>query len=147
MSDKKLDLILMELQSMKNEMQTMKDDMNSMKDDMNSMKDEMNSMKDDMNSMKDEMNSMKDDMNSMKDEMNIIKSQLDENTELTKAIYHRQEETDAKLENLALDNEKLHEEIVSIKDCITQLSHDQLSIHELLGEHEVSIRTLRRRSI
>ena len=123
MSDKKLDLILNELQSVK---------------------DGMDSMNSEMQSMKGEINSMNGEINSIKDEMNMMKSQLDENTKLTKAIYHRQE-TDAKLESMSLENVKINAELVSINENITQLINDQKSINELLGEHEISIRTLRRK--
>lgn len=65
--------------------------------------DKLMSMETDMNSVKSVMGSMETDMNSMKSEMGSMKSQLDENTQITKAIYHRQEETDAKLEALSFD--------------------------------------------
>lgn len=126
MSDKKLDLILKEIQFVKNDVQ---------------------SMKNEMTSMKAETHAMKDELHSFKDEMNIMKSQLDENTQLTKAIYHRQEESDAALESLSLDHAKIHEDIASVKQSISQISADQKSINELLGEHEISIRTLRRHTI
>ena len=126
MSDKKLDLILKEIQFVKNVVQ---------------------SMKNEMTSMKAETHAMKDELHSFKDEMNIMKSQLDENTQLTKAIYHRQEESDATSESLSLDHAKIHEEIASLKQSISQISADQKSINELLGEHEISIRTLRRHTI
>jgi hypothetical protein len=77
---------------------------------------------------------MKTDITTMQTDMNLMKSQLGENTQLTKAIYHRQEEYDAKLQ----------EEVSSINKNIGQLIADQKSINELLGEHEISIRTLRR---
>ncbi|HLR71792.1 MAG TPA: hypothetical protein VK085_10235 [Pseudogracilibacillus sp.] len=154
MSDKKLDLILKEIQFVKNDVQSMKNEMTSMKTETHAMKDELHSFKENMNFMKDEINSMKDNMNvmkdelhSFKDEMNIMKSQLDENTQLTKAIYHRQEESDAALESLSLDHAKIHEDIASVKQSISQISADQKSINELLGEHEISIRTLRRHTI
>ena|SRR5690625_1072210 len=87
------------------------------------------------------------ELESMKNEIETIKSQLEENTQITKAIHHRQEETDAKLEVLSLDFAKLHGEVVSTKTSIDQLIEDQKSINELLGEHEISIRSLRRKPV
>lgn len=55
----KLDLLLVEMQSMKAEMQSMKGEMQLMKADMQSMKGEMQSMKAEMQSTKGEMQSMK----------------------------------------------------------------------------------------
>ncbi len=132
MDDKKLDLILNKIEEMKSEFQT----------DMKQMKDEIHK---DMKQMK---VGIQTDMKQMKDEihkdMKLMKAQLDENTEMIKAILHRQDETDAKLEGLSLDFAKLHEEVVSIKADVSQLIEDQKSIHGLLGEHEISIRSLRR---
>jgi hypothetical protein len=45
-----------------------------------------------------ELGVMKSDIGSLKTEMGLVKSQLDENTQLTKAVYHRQEVADAKLQ-------------------------------------------------
>lgn len=86
-------------------------------------------------------------LQTMENEIQGMKTQLEENTQITKAIHHRQEETDAKLEGLSLDFAKLHGEVVSTKTSIAQLVEDQKSINELLGEHEVSIRSLRRKPV
>src|SRR5699024_7881697 len=117
-----------------------KDEISAIKNDQASMKDEISAIKNDQASMKDEISAMKDDQMTMK-------LQLDENTEITKAIHHRQDESDAKLEGLSLNFAKLHGEVVAVKEGINQLSNDQQSINELLGEHEVSIRSLRRNII
>lgn len=53
MSDsEKLDLILSDMQSMKNEIHDMKDDMQGMKDEIHDMKDDMQGMKNDMQEVK-----------------------------------------------------------------------------------------------
>lgn len=52
-------------------------------------------------------------------ELKDVKSQLDENTKMTKAIYHRQEETDAKLEALSMDVHKAYGKITSLEDKLT----------------------------
>lgn len=90
---------------------------------------------------------MENDVRGMKDEITSIKTQLDENTQITKAIHHRQSESDAKLEGLSLDFAKLHGDVISTKDSVAELVEDQKSINELLGEHEVSIRSLRRKPV
>lgn len=45
-----------------------------------------------------------------------MQAQIDENTQIIKAIHHRQEETDAKLDNIAMDVHKLHGEVATLKD-------------------------------
>ena len=72
----KLDLILSEIQGMKNDAQGTKNDIQGLKNDMQGMKDDMQSMKDDMQNMKDDMQSMKDDMQSMKDDMRGMNDRL-----------------------------------------------------------------------
>ena len=45
-----------------------------------------------------------------------LESQTTENTQLLKAVINRQEETDAKLDNMAMDIHKLHGEVTSLED-------------------------------
>jgi len=52
----------------------------------------------------------------MKQEMLVMKAQLDENTHITKAIHHRQVETDAQLESISLDVSNIKEDINSLKE-------------------------------
>lgn len=100
-----------------------------------------------LNLILNELKELRSEQQGMKNEIETIKTQLEENTQITKAIHHRQEETDAKLEGLSLDFAKLHGEVVSTKTSIDQLIEDQKSINELLGEHEISIRSLRRKPV
>lgn len=154
MSDKKLDLIITKLEGMeedisglKTEMHEVKSEVSGLKTEMNEVKSAVSGLKTEMHEVKGEVSSLKSQMNGMQDEITVMKSQLEENTHITKAIHHRQSESDARLEGLSLDFAKLHGEVVSTKENIEQLIDDQRSIHELLGEHEVSIRTLRRKPV
>lgn len=108
---------------------------------------DMSEMKNEINGIKDEMSGVKNEVNGIKDEMSALKAQLDENTEITKAIHHRQSETDAKLEGMALDFANLQGEQVDTKERLVELEEDQKSTNEVIGEHEISLRTLRRRSV
>lgn len=126
MSDEKLDILLNEMQGIKKAMGSMKSEIKSMQGDIGSIKTEVGTIKTDART---------------------IKTQLHENTQFIKAIHHRQEETDAKLEAMSLDVAKSHGEILSVKTSVAQIIEDQKSIHELLGEHEVSIRSLRRKPV
>lgn len=119
MSDSKLDLILDKIQSMGSQNQ----------------------------SIENKMKSMENKMQSMESTVQTMNIRMEENIQITKAILHRQEEADAKIEGLSLDLAKLHGEVTSVKSSVSKLTEDQKSIHELLGEHEISIRSIRRKTI
>ncbi|MEH2959488.1 hypothetical protein [Candidatus Merdisoma sp. JLR.KK006] len=72
----KLDLILSELQGVKNNVQGLEGEQQGMKSDMQSMKSDMQGMKSDMQSMKSDMQGMKSDMQSMKSELQDMKSDM-----------------------------------------------------------------------
>lgn len=52
----------------------------------------------------------------MKEELSSVKAQTEENTQLLKAVIHRQEETDAKIDNINMDVHKLHGEFAALKE-------------------------------
>ena len=128
--DEKLDLILQELQSIKQEIGTMKL--------------EIKSVKQEMGAMKQEIESMKQEMGAMKEEMLALKSGQKELHLISRAIRDRQEETDAKLESLSMDVHQLHGKVEQNSEKLNLLIEDHKSVHEVLGEHEVSIRSMRR---
>lgn len=86
-------------------------------------------------------------VSTLESDMAIVKSQLHENTEMLKAIHHRQEKSDAKIESLTLDMAKLHGEWTKTNEKVAQHSEEQKSIKEVLGEHEIAIRSLKRQII
>lgn len=108
---------------------------------------DMSEMKNEFNGIKGEMSGLKSEFNRIKGEMSAMKAQLDENTEITKAIHHRQSESDAKLEGISLDFAKFHGELVDTKERVVDLEGDQKSTNEVIGEHEISIRSLRRKPV
>lgn len=76
---------------------------------------------------------------SLENEVKDMKSQLDENTQLTKAIYHRQEETDAKLENLSFNHHKLHGDVSNIKETLQNIKGDIQFTYEKTSQNELEI--------
>ena len=80
------------------------------------MKTEIHGMKIDIQGLKTDIQDMKTDIQDIKNEQQVMKSQLNENTEMIRAIYDRQEETDARQEALTMDFHKLHGEVASIKE-------------------------------
>lgn len=55
-------------------------------------------------------------LEAMFEEIKNINSQLEENTQITKAFHYRQDETDAKIDTIAIDIHKLHGEVPFLKD-------------------------------
>ncbi|WP_342509631.1 hypothetical protein [Sporosarcina sp. FSL K6-2383] len=121
MSEQLLQQILIEFKEMRTEMQEFKTEIQGFKTEMQGFKTEMQGFKTEMQGFKTEQQSMK--------------VQLDENTQLTRAIFDRQEETDAKLENLTMDVHKLHGEVAEIKDILDftyqKTTRNELEIYKL----------------
>ncbi len=68
----------------------------------------------------------------LKLEVNIIKGQLEENTAILRALEHKTDVHKAEMDNL--------------EGIVKEIRDDQKSFFEIIGEHDVSIRTLRRRA-
>lgn len=87
-------------------------------------KTDIQGMKTDIQGMKTDIQVLKTDVSSIKKEQQLMKIQLDENTQMIRAIYDRQEETDARQEALTMDVHKLHGEVASIKE--EQILHSDI---------------------
>lgn len=139
----KLDHIEVDQASLKTDMQTMKSDMQTMKSGMQTMKSGMQTMRSDMEIMKSDMQIMKSDILDLKESQGLMQIQLNETNAIVRAIRDRQEETDAKLDELSMDVHKLHGEIASIKE--DQERHEKilekLSLRSI--EQEADIRELK----
>lgn len=107
-------------------------------------KEEVKGVKEEVSGIKEEVNGLKKEVSVMKEDLIIVKSQLDENTQLTKAIHHRQEITDTKLENLSDDVHKLQGELSSLKEG--QVRQDKIleSLAMRSLEQETELRALKR---
>ncbi|WP_017754720.1 hypothetical protein [Calidifontibacillus oryziterrae] len=77
-------------------------------------------------------------------ELQSIKSQLDENTQITKTIRDRQEETDAKLVNLSMDVHKIKGELLSLKEGQERQDKILESLAMRSLEQETELRDLKR---
>ncbi|USB32863.1 hypothetical protein [Paenibacillus sp. YPG26] len=94
--------------------------------------------------MKTEIQDVKAEVIAIKDTQELFRTQLSETNEIVKAIRDRQEETDAKLDALSMDVNKLHGQFTRLKEG--QERHDKLleklSVRSI--EHEADISELRR---
>ena len=104
---------------------------------------ELKEIKTEMKEFKTEMKELKTEMNEFKTEQQSMKAQLNENTQLTRAIFDRQEETDAKLESLTMDVHKLHGEVADIKDILDftyqKTTRNELEIYKLKKNTDIHI--------
>jgi chromosome segregation ATPase len=144
LSEPILKQILEEITSMKDEMTTLKSDITSMKEEMStlksditSMKEEMSALKSDVVTMKDDLATVKDDITSLRNELGVIKLQVDENTQMIKALLHGQEELKAQMDGLSMNLFKLEGEVVSLKEQnterrLTQLETDMKLVKRVL---------------
>lgn len=64
-------------------------------------------------------------------------------TEMKQELVHAKQEREIIRETVVESVEGLQE----VKNTLHEIKDDQKSIHEIIGEHEVSIRTMRRRPV
>ncbi len=111
MNEKILQQILLELKDVKSDLGEVKTELSDVKSDLGEVKTELSDVKSDLGS---------------------VKSQLNENTQLTKAIYDRQEETDAKLEALSIDVHKAYGKITNLEDKLAFNSYKAFQNEEAI---------------
>lgn len=87
---------------------------------------------------------IREDTQLLKEDVVTIRSQLDEHTQLLKALYHRQEETDAKLESLAMDVHHIRGELEFLKEGQTRQDKILESLAMRSLEQETELRALKR---
>lgn len=73
-------------------------------------------------------------------EVDIIKTQQQENNQILRALEHKAEVHKAEMDNF-------QHRLAKIEGTLNEIKENQKSIHEILGEHEVAIRTLRRKPV
>lgn len=141
-----LEQILSEVTGLKSEMAVIKHDIAGMKSDISDMKNEIADVKSEMADMKGEIADVKNEMADMKSEIAHLQQQTSENTQLIKAILHRQEESDAKLENLTIHVEKLHDEMSSMRKDITGIKNEIEYTYQKTSKNELEIFKLRKQA-
>ena len=71
-----------------------------------------------------DVNGIKADITNMKADITTIKAQLDENTQIIKVIRDRQEETDAKLENLTMDVHHMRGDLTALTETVASIQDE-----------------------
>ncbi|WP_066187558.1 hypothetical protein [Gracilibacillus timonensis] len=111
---------------MQNDITDMKSDMSRMNGDITNMKNDITNMKSDMSKMNGDITNMKSDISEMKEELATAKQ---EREVIRKTV----------VQNV--------ENIEELKTTVNEIKDDQKSFFEIVGEHEVAIRTLRRKPV
>ncbi len=137
MNEKILQQILSEVTGIKGELADVKTDMADMKT-------ELSSVKTDVASMKTELSVLKTDVGTLQTDLTSVKAQLDENTKLTRAILDRQEETDARLESVAMDVHKMQGDITSLKEDVSEIKSGLEFTFQKTAKNEMDIFKIRR---
>lgn len=92
-------------------------------------------------------------INMSKFEENVIKllgeinSRLDKVDEKFVGIDSRFDKLEADIDEIKEDNQFIKRAVIETNEDVKTILEDQKSIHEMLGEHEISIRTLRRKPV
>jgi septal ring factor EnvC (AmiA/AmiB activator) len=121
-----------------------KDSQQSMQTEIKSMQADIMGIKDSQQSMQTEIKSMKSEIKDIKGSQYLMQTQLNETNEIVRAIRHRQEETDAKLDALSMDVHKLHGEVLSLKDGQERQERILETLIIRSVEQEADIRDLKR---
>lgn len=104
-------------------------------------KSEIKDVKNHLTNVKNDLTNVKNDLTNVKNDLTNVKTQLDENTQITKAILHRQDEIDAKLDRLSMD---LHEFQGEVKSEMEDLK-DHLKFNtQKITENELEIFKLKK---
>ncbi len=142
MSEALLQQILSEVQGMKSDIQTLKSDMQTVKSDVQTLKSDVQTLKSDVQTLKSDVQTLKSDMHTVKSEQATMKQAIAENTERIRLI-----ETNMATKKDVADIPLIMQAVIETSQDVKQIREDQKSIHEVLGEHEISIRSLRRKPV
>lgn len=126
--------ILSEVKQLNNHIGQIENDFNQVKTDMdyfkigiNDVKNGLNNLEIGVNYLKSDLDFVKSELNFMKTDLNSTKSLLDENTDITKTIFHHQK-FDKNLNHFSRDVQKLHEDVDTLKANHHSLQKEQVQI-------------------
>lgn len=104
-------------------------------------------IKEELKPVKVSIHNMEDDINSMKGDIKSIKTLQEEDHLILKALEHKAEINKAEHDKIINNLAHLNGKITNMKNTLKSIKEDNKSIIEVLGEHEISIRTLKRRPV
>ncbi len=125
-----------------------------LKSDVAGLKDDVGVLKNDVAGLKDDVGVLKNDVAGLKDGQKALEKRQEAFEKRQEALESRQgsfeegqRRIEKKLDAVYDQVADLTEFKIEITQKIDSLIEDNRSIHEILGEHEISIRTLRRKPV
>lgn len=103
------------LQPIKDDIRSLKEDVQSLKGDVQILKKDVQSLKGDVQVLKGDVQTLKTGVQKLESDVQTLKSGQSELLQLARAIYDRQEETDARLKALTMDVLRATGDITSLK--------------------------------
>ncbi|MFJ7971401.1 hypothetical protein [Psychrobacillus sp. NPDC096389] len=100
---------------------------------------ELTGIKSEITGINNELATINNEITIIKSNQATIKAQLEENTQLTKAIFNRQEESDAKLESLSMDIHKIHGDLSSLKGEMRDIKNEVTFTYQKTSKNELDI--------
>ena len=94
-----------------------------------------------------DVNGIKVEITDMKADITSIKAQLDENTQIIKVIRDRQEETDAKLENLTMDVHHMRGDLTALTETVASIQDELAFTTHKAYTNEKELFNLRRHNL
>ncbi|WP_096202381.1 hypothetical protein [Bacillus sp. FJAT-45350] len=132
---------------LKEDVGVLKEDVGVLKEDVSVLKGDMSMLQEDVNVLKTDVSALKGDVKALDLRVGNLEAGQKELNEITRGIRDRQEDSDAKLEAISMDVHHLHGKVESGNEKLQTIHEDHKSMIELIGEHEISIRSLRRRPV
>lgn len=90
------------------------------KEELKPINERLDSMQNQIDSMQDQINSMQDQIYSVQNEVSLIKAQVEENTQILRALEHKAEINKAEHDNFALQLANIEGNVNKIKNAVAK---------------------------
>ena len=101
------------------ELKSIKQDTSSLKQDVTGLKQDVTGLKQDVKIVKQDITNLKQDVTDLKQDNVILKNQMDENTQMLKALIHASEVHKADIDKLTFDVAHVQGNIVALRKDLT----------------------------
>lgn len=129
--EKVMEQILTRLTSMDENIGFLKGDVSTLKDDVSTLKGDVATLKSDVSTLKDDVSTLKSDVATLKSDVAALKADVRRLEGRMDAVYEQTAE--------------LLEFKTEMTEKIDTIINDNKSLQEIIGEHEIAIRSLRRK--
>ncbi|MBU5442843.1 hypothetical protein [Paenibacillus sp. MSJ-34] len=121
--------------------------LNQILEELGGIKTELGGVKEDIKGIKAELGGVKEDIKGIKAELEEVKAEQRKTNERLDRLETKVDRQEVTINAIFEQTANLIEFRSEATSKLETIIEDQKSIHEILGEHEVSIRTLRRKPV